>query len=148
MDEEAADHVARPLFRSVRMRPFFPMLLAIIMIPAALASCASGGGERSGSSPDLISAEDLEGMSVSSAYEAIRRLRPRWLTTRGTQSIQDSSAGQPVVFVDDIRFGDTSSLQSMRISDIVSIRYINARDATTRFGTGYSGGIISVSMKR
>ncbi len=50
----------------------------------------------------------------------------------------------PVVFVDRSRRGEIRELELIAADDVERIRYISARDATTRYGTGYPGGIIEV----
>jgi hypothetical protein len=50
--------------------------------------------------------------------------------------------------VDGIRFGTAESLQRVRVIEVEFVRYLNARDATTRYGTGHAGGVIAVTTKR
>jgi outer membrane cobalamin receptor len=54
----------------------------------------------------------------------------------------------PVVYVDNVRFGDLETLQSIPITGIAEIRYMSGPDATTRWGTGVLGGVIEVIRKR
>lgn len=130
------------------MRTLPVALLTGLLLSVALSACASSSSSRSGGSTDLITQEEISSLSVSSAHDAVRRLRPRWLQGRGSQSIQTSGVQLPVVFVDEVRFGPIESLQGIQTSDISSMRFINARDATTRFGTGYPAGIIDVTTRR
>jgi hypothetical protein len=53
----------------------------------------------------------------------------------------------PLVYVDEMPYGDLATLQTIPIIEITEIRYINARDATTRWGTGVAGGVIEVIRK-
>lgn len=107
-----------------------------------LAACASGGGSGETSAPrrraDLIVAAEWEGQNMTTAFDAVQRLRPAWLQPRG-------QTGLPAVFRNNTRWGpDPRSLETMLLTEISEIRYMNGRDATTRFGTGYAGGIIQV----
>jgi hypothetical protein len=52
-----------------------------------------------------------------------------------------------LVYVDGVRSGDFSYLESLRIEEVERVRFINARDATTRWGTGHPGGAIEVFLK-
>ena len=113
-----------------------------VVLPVAVflaLSCASGGqtsGRLTGSR-NVIAAEELAGLTVEqNAYDAIRRLRSTWLQTR--------SGTVPVVFVDNVRAGDLERLRTIPLEIVAELRYINARDATTRWGTGYTGGVIEV----
>ena len=109
-----------------------------------LAACASGGG--SGSSgprrdPNLITAEELAEHSTLNAMDVVRRLRPRWLTGRGPSA-------QPQLILDGTRMGDArSELQSISVADVSEMRYLNASDATMRFGTNFPGGAIVVTRR-
>ncbi len=103
-------------------------------------ACASAGqtGQQSGRSRNVITVEELSGMMDQNAYDAIRRLRPQWLTTRGSAI---------VVFVESTRAGAVDYLRTIALTDVAELRYISASDATTRFGTGYPGGVVQVRMK-
>ncbi|MCK5650284.1 MAG: hypothetical protein KAJ42_02860, partial [Gemmatimonadetes bacterium] len=79
--------------------------------------------------------------------------RPRWLRGRGPQTFTDdpmntTTAGYPRMMVDDLPPRELEALRDIRIVEIAEIRYMNPRDATLRYGTGYSGGIIRVITKR
>lgn len=118
-----------------------------VFVLSALTACASGGsgdggdGGTSGGNRNLIVAEELAGVT-GSAYEAVQRLRPRWLQTRGGGT--DASGNLPATFVDGSPRGDFTALNSIPVTNIRSIRYLSARDATTLYGTGYPAGIIDV----
>ena len=49
-----------------------------------------------------------------------------------------------VVFVDNVHIGEVESLYNIARERITEIRYFDAADATSRWGTGYSGGAIEV----
>lgn len=83
--------------------------------------------------------------NTASAYEAIQRLRPRWLRSRG--STVSGGRFYAVVYVDGSRYGELGVLRSLEVGDIETIRFINSRDATTRYGTGHPGGVIAIATK-
>ena len=114
-------------------------VLSSVLLTLALMGCAgvpSSGGSSGG--PNLVSSEQLRRAELGnlSALEIINRVRPRWLQSRGSSL----SSGQIFarVVVDGVASGGLDDLRSMRGSDIEEMRYLNARDATTRFGTGYA----------
>jgi len=123
------------------MRRF--MLLCLV---CTLAACASTRVRPSRSS-DLITADEIEAASVSNAYDAIARLRPAFLRGRGQSSIQTPGSDLPIVYVNGLRTGTIEHLRSIPAQDVQQIRYINATDATTRFGTGHTGGVIEVTTR-
>jgi hypothetical protein len=98
----------------------------------------------------VITAEELSGPSVSSgnALEAVRRLRPNFLTVRGTTSIMNSTAGSVHVSVDGAPLQTLDALSRLQARDVSEIRYLNPTSATQRFGVGAgSGGVILVKSK-
>jgi hypothetical protein len=121
------------------------LTLGVVLLGTFACAGASGGPASSGSGP--ITRADLEDVSLRDAYEVVQRLRPAWLRPRGRISIQSSTAQNPVVYVDNIRFGDPSSLRQVSADAIEEIRYMGASEATTRFGTGHAGGVILVRTR-
>jgi hypothetical protein len=87
----------------------------------------------------VITAEELADLPYDNAYDAIRYLRPQWLRRRAR-----GAAADPVVFAGEIRIGDLERLLTVPLQDVGELRFINSRDATTRWGTGYRGGVIQV----
>ena len=96
---------------------------------------------------NLITQAEIEYVNVSNAFEAIQRLRPRMLQRRLGSSTDKGEAGEIVVFVDNAKYGYPDQLTSISADRIREIRYINASDATTRYGTGYTEGVILILTK-
>lgn len=117
-----------------------PATLAVVGLIFLAAACAAGGSSGEGGprrNPNLITGEELAQMSDGdTAFDAIRFLRPNWLTGRGGSSVR--------VFIDGVDMGDTGVLQRYRLGGIRECRFVSPSDATTRFGTGYAGGVIEV----
>ena len=66
-------------------------LVVAFGLATALAACASGGGSGGPRrDPNLITAEELAEYTTLSALDVIRRLRPRWLQSRGTTPLRSS----------------------------------------------------------
>jgi outer membrane receptor protein involved in Fe transport len=53
-----------------------------------------------------------------------------------------------VVFVDQTAWGAIGSLESISIEEVERIEFLDMRDATTQYGTGYPGGIIRIVTRR
>lgn len=144
-----------------------PLALLLAASLGALGACASGGSSSGGSSSgdagtsttrtvgapdgrrsgDVLTQDEIERASVSTAYDAVQRLRPVWLRTRGRGSVQ-SSAQYAVVYLDGAQIGGPEALRRIGASDVRSIRFLRAGDATTRYGTGHEGGAILVETKK
>ena len=126
----------------MRQRRFNPSTWVAVLL-LAFTGCGGGtstqGGARGPS--DRLGEADLENVPQLSAFQAIQRLRPRWLNTR--------TGATPMVHIDgNIQMGGADALQSLRAADVHEMRYLNAADATTRFGTNYISGVILVTTKR
>jgi hypothetical protein len=117
-------------------------LLALALFATGCAAATSGGGGGSG----RITAEALEAVNVQDAFMAVQRLRPQWLRSRGPTSINRSEA--LAVFLDNARMGGVEQLRNIPVSSIESIEYLDASEATQRWGTGYTRGAILVTTRR
>ncbi|MFQ5538319.1 MAG: hypothetical protein ACE5GJ_12805 [Gemmatimonadota bacterium] len=127
------------------MNPFSSRraLVLGLTLTFALSACASGSSSTGArrSSANRISQDELQSMLQLDAYQAIQRLRPTWMRSR--------AGSQPQVVVDGNRqSGGLEALRAFRVAEIQEMRYLSARDATTRFGTGYDGGAILITTKR
>ncbi len=120
-----------------------------VLAAFALTSLAACARSSSPADPSRLSgplgAEEISSVPVSTAYEAIQTLRPQWLRRRETLSLMDPNSGYPAVVVDNIQRGELDLLRNIRAEVVAEIRYLNARDATTRYGTGFRGGAIEVT---
>lgn len=120
--------------------------VALVFVSACATLPQASDAERS-ESGDRITESEMSDASAVDAYGVVEQLRPQWLRARGVMSLRLGVGELPVVYVDDLRFGDILTLQTLPIIEIAEIRYVNARDATTRWGTGVAGGVIEVIRK-
>jgi len=84
---------------------------------------------------------------AATVYQAIERLRPEWLLSRGPTSFTDSSPTAPSVFVGGSHLGDVEYLRRLRVDDVSHVRYFESGEASVRFGMGHPRGVIDVVMK-
>ena len=123
-------------------------LFAALGLSAGLAACSSGGGAGGDSGPrrsaNLITAEEMTDYGAETVLTVIRRLRPRWLQPRGASA---SGANMPIAFLDGARLGFPDALGGVNVADIESVRFLNASDATMRYGTNFPGGAIEVRSR-
>jgi hypothetical protein len=136
-----------------------PRIIAVFVLAAlTLTGCASSGsstkGARSSSSRDSLLQEEILEVKAANLYEAVQRLRPRWLTIRtGGQSIRPTQTSI-LVYEGSVRLGDVEVLKTLPPESVLSIRYMTGTDATTSLiGTAdqWVAGVIiltSVSSKR
>ena len=129
---------------AMRYRALCALLLTVLLISVSCAT-ASRGGERRSGSQSRLSDQELADTAELTLYDAIQRLRPFWLRARGNSVTR----GPPpvIVYLDNIRVGDASYLRGLRVDMVEEVSYVNATDATTRWGIGVSGGVIMVKSK-
>lgn len=95
--------------------------------------------------PFRLTAEEIATLpEVGNAFEAISRLRPRFLQTRGSNRILSSAPPEPVVYVDEVKRGQIDFLRSVPVHTIGEVRYLRGVDATTRWGMNHEGGAIMI----
>jgi hypothetical protein len=127
----------------------------------ALLLVACGGGSGTASQPatasapapsrtvrgpaDLITEAEIisSGMNYENALEVVRSLRPAMLRPRA-----GAGAQAVMLYIDDVRMNDMNGLSTVPTNRVREIRFINARDATTRWGTGHDSGVILLTTKR
>ena len=122
----------------------------IVTVAAALiglAGCGPHATHAASQNRNLITADEITRSNASNAMEAVERLRPSFLRTRGAQSMQNSEPPTPIVYVDGMRYGTLQTLATIPALSIFSIEYMNAIDASQRFGMGHEGGAIVVSTR-
>ena len=121
------------------MRRTAPTLALLLLI---LTACASGGsGSSSGSSSRVLTQEDLATVANTELYEAIQRLRPRWL-----QAYRGLVAG--VVINGNPAPDGFAVLRTIEVRSVTRVQFRDASDATMRYGTGFPGGAIEVTLQR
>jgi hypothetical protein len=122
--------------------------LAALAFAAGLTACASGaaGGSARQRPADALTAEELEKWSNEDLFTLIGRIRPTWLQSRATYT---GIGRQEISVVLDgvVQQGGLDVLRGFRAGDAREVRLMNARDATTLYGTGMSAGAIVIYTK-
>jgi hypothetical protein len=122
-------------------RRFTAFLCLILM------ACTSGRPARATRDRTVLTAEEIAATQLVDAYEVVQALRPEFLRTRGPASIRQPEAEKPVVYIDGVKTGDPTTLRRVTREVVKEIRYLDSREATTRFGTGHGAGAILVTTK-
>jgi hypothetical protein len=119
------------------------LLLAVWLVTG----CATGQ-QTSGSAPadrNVITQQEIEAAQSLTAYDMIRALRPRWLSERGVTSLRTSN---PImVYVNENRVGTVDRLRDYAPRDLREARFLDATQATQRFGTGHRSGAIMLYLR-
>ena len=127
----------------------YRMTPALFLVALVISACAtSGGGETGRRQRNVITAADLAQLPEVTAYEAVQRLRPRWLSMSRVVGVTGEARQAPKVIVDGMPQGDINALYQYLAQDILELRFLSAADATTRYGVGYPVGAIIVQTRR
>ncbi|HSK19585.1 MAG TPA: hypothetical protein VK912_10600 [Longimicrobiales bacterium] len=116
----------------MQRRTVLSLLLAVLLTAAG---CASSGGTSARRDSRVLTPEEIATVPVNNLYEAIDRLRPRWLEMRDVRSL-GTGAGQIVVFLNTSYVGGPESLRQFQAHQVVRIRYLDAAQASATL-TGY-----------
>ena len=107
----------------------------------ATSAAASGGTSR------LIVRAQLDELYGYSAYEAVETLNRRWLQPQRGSSLAFGQSYARVMIDGSVR-RNINDLARMSTDNIETMRYLSAPDATIKYGTGYPGGVIEVTLRR
>lgn len=124
------------------------LVLAFVVAAVGCGGGGSGGAAQPATatrttrgSANLITEAEIRATAYPNAMEIVQTLRPSMLTPR-------PGGGPVMLYLDDVKMTDLNGLTSVPTERVKEIRYINSRDATTRWGTGHSSGVILVTTKR
>lgn len=96
----------------------------------------------------LITEAEIDSAHAGSALETIARLRPMFLISRGKMSFDPKAPpALPNVYVDEMFYGDATTLRVIAASTIESIRFYNSSEAQLHYGRGNMSGVIAIVTK-
>jgi hypothetical protein len=81
-----------------------------------------------GRNGELISAEELDRVTVSNAYEAVLQLRPLWLHSRGRRSGRALTT-EIIVAQNGRYFGPVTTLRQFDLQAVKELRYMDGSEA-------------------
>lgn len=118
---------------------------AVLLLTTACAASSSGAGAAPSLSRDrnYIGQEEIRGAAATTAFDAVRALRPAWLVKRGPQSV--SYEADIVVYLGRARLGGIEALREIAAGNVTSLEFLNPAAANYRFGAGHPYGVIIVS---
>lgn len=124
--------------------------MMVIALAALITVAGCGGTKAAKVAPharNMITADQIAAVHAANAYEAIKRLQPSFFRTRGVMT-HGATPPTPIVVVDGSPYGELSSLYDVSASTIESIQYLDALEATQRFGRqGGAGAILIVTIR-
>jgi hypothetical protein len=94
----------------------------------------------------LITAQEMSEIHYATAFEVVEALRPQWLRPRGRTSVNMREYVK--VYLDDSLLGEPEQLRNIMARSIGSIRFLDAHEASQRWGLDHGQGAIVVSTRR
>lgn len=129
--------------------PWTPALA--VLIATLLTACAGSTppGVTTPRDQNVITLEEIEATQAETAYDIIQQLRPRWMIrNRGNRSFNTNESDYAKVFVDELPPREFDFLREIPRVSILEMRFLEAREATYLYGTGYNAGVVKVTTKR
>ena len=88
----------------------------------------------------LTAAEIANGAQITTAYDAVSRLRPMWLNPSDVTFQSTGMTGQSVqiaqvrVYLNDFNVGDVDYLKSVAAESVQEMRFLSQNETASRFG--------------
>ena len=118
------------------------ILVSIAMVVSACGLPRSSTAPLPADSYTVLSQAEISAAPVHTAYEAVARLRPRFLRpTGGTNSLQ------PAVYLNGVRIGGLQELTNIQAMSVREVRFLNAVDATMAYGVSRFAGALLVTTR-
>jgi hypothetical protein len=132
-----------------RPQPFVRFALALVLLTSACAGAGRGADVRDRNAISSAELEQMRQAGVRDLYEAVNRLRPRWLDVRTNRSLQLETV--VLVYVNDSRLGGVEALRDYPLTNVASLRYLDSAQAGLLPGAGsvhVEGAIVISTMPR
>lgn len=124
-------------------------LFLITLTTTAGAACAGATQQATSerSSRNQLSREQLASANATNLYDAINKVRPEWLSSRGPTSVTNSTPTSVDVYMNGSMLGRAEALKEIGVLDVSEVRYWDAASASARFGMGHPRGVIEITRK-
>jgi hypothetical protein len=124
-----------------RVHSSIPWIASTLLV----AACA-GGVRQSRPDRNVISEQELQAAGSTDAYNVVQALRPLWLQKRGPSTITLQESVK--VYLDGALLGGPEYLRQIDVLSVSTIRYMDALEATQRWGLDHGQGAIVVVSRR
>lgn len=114
-------HRARPLHTQTGWS------ITLLLLVCGASGCASAGA-GSATVSDVLTREEVQASGAQNLYEAVQRLRPRWLAVRSTRSLGlENIVG---VYQGQTFLGEPEVLRRFGLDAFARLRYLDAAAAS------------------
>ena len=115
---------------------------------SALVMVALGGCASTQRAPEtdrsVITLQQIQAANVDTAHDLVSKFRADFLRSRGPTSILLKQTNEARVYLDNVDYGTISSLRNIQAASIAGMRFIEGRDAMTKYGSDHSAGVIEI----
>lgn len=121
------------------------LLLAITLTELGCAAATSGSESSTRRRMDILTRDEIASVEVGNLYDVVSRLRPRWLSVRGSSMGQGEST--IMVYQGQTRMGDLSVLKTLSTDLAESMRFLDRSSAQAQLPGTWSaemGGAIVI----
>ena len=101
-----------------------PTMLALLVLGCVGCAGTTPGGSVTSADNDVITREELLRTGAGDLYQAVERLRPLWLRSRGSRSL--TSETEIAVIRDGSYFGPVESLRTIPTDQAFRLEYMDA----------------------
>src|SRR5262245_54947414 len=119
--------------------------IAVAFLLACASATTQGRTDRGAS--NTLTQDQLSHTNAEYVYDAVVKLRPSWLSSRGPTSVTDATPTTVSVFAGGSLLGKAEALKEVRVSDGSEVKYWDAASASARFGMGHPRGVIEITRK-
>jgi hypothetical protein len=115
------------------------ILLLLLTAPAVHATqVVAAPGPRNST---LVTSAEILDSDRHNVYDFVRAHRPLWLRTRGGSGMGRASV---MVYLDGHLLGPATEMRGIPTAIVSQLRYLDRREATTRYGLNHGNGAIMV----
>ena len=127
------------------LRALFLFTLTTTTVAACAGATQQATSDRG--SRNQLTREQLAAANTANLYEAISKVRPEWLSSRGPTSVTNSTPTSVDVFMNGSMLGKAEYMKEVGVLDVTAVRYWDAASASARFGMGHPRGVIEIVTK-
>lgn len=131
-------------------RTLFATGLVALLVGSA-GACSTRRAAAAPSNRNLVTREELTATNARMVYQALERVRPSWLTSRGPANmgnVRDATEAVANVYMNGSHLGDLDYLKQVYVIDVHEVRFWGPGEAGARFGMGNPRGVIEIIPRR
>ena len=125
------------------------VVAALVGSVAACSTRSSSGGGAA--DRNVVTGDELAATNARMVYQALERLRPNWLTSRGPSgmgNVTEQTQAVANVYMNGSQLGNIEYLKQVYVIDVAELRFWGAGEAGARFGMGNPRGVIEIIPRR